>query len=331
MIITRTPYRISFFGGGTDYPSWYEQHGGQVLATTIDKYIYISVRYLFPFFPHRIRLVYAKEELGDTVDDLTHPTAREALKLLGLHQDLEIHYDGDLPARSGMGSSSAFTVGLLNALYAYCERVVSTHQLARDAIDVEQTRVGDTVGSQDQISAAYGGFNRIQFLTNGEIIVRPVPVDKDRLILFSEYLMLFFTGETRTASDVASSYVSQLQSKRDRLSNLNSMVDTAIDILCGVSDLKILGDLLHEGWMEKRALSPLISTDAINYLYQTARNAGALGGKVLGAGGGGMFLLFAPPDVHATVKNALSDFLHIPFQLEPFGSQVILGNHGSPH
>jgi D-glycero-alpha-D-manno-heptose-7-phosphate kinase len=331
MIITRTPYRISFFGGGTDYPSWYEQHGGQVLATTIDKYIYISVRYLFPFFPHRIRLVYAKEELGDTVDDLTHPTAREALKLLGLHQDLEIHYDGDLPARSGMGSSSAFTVGLLNALYAYGGRVVSAHQLARDAIDIEQTRVGDTVGSQDQISAAYGGFNRIQFLTNGEIIVRPVPVDKDRLILFSEYLMLFFTGESRTASDIASSYVSQLESKREHLSNLNSMVDTAIDILCGVGDIEIFGNLLHEGWIEKRALSALISTDAINYLYETARNAGALGGKVLGAGGGGMFLLFAPPDAHAAVKNALSDFLHVPFQLEPFGSQVILGNHGSPH
>ena len=287
MIISQTPYRISFFGGGTDYPDWYMEHGGQVLATSIDKFVYISCRYLPPFFEHRLRLVYSKLEACQNADELVHPSARETLRFLNINSDLEIHYDGDLPARSGVGSSSAFTVGLLNALYAYIGKTVTSKQLAEESIHIEQTLVGEQVGSQDQVCAAFGGINKIEFQTNGEILTRPITHSKERIQMLNDSCMLFFTGIARTAADVARTYVSDIGSKSRQLNKIYKMVDDAVDILTGCGDLEDFGHLLHESWMQKRSLSRQVSNSYIDDIYGTARGAGALGGKLAGAGGGG--------------------------------------------
>ena len=247
MIISRTPYRISFFGGGTDYPAWYLKHGGQVLSTTIDKYLYISCRYLPPFFEHRLRLVYAQIEMCQHSSELDHPSAREVLKFLGIDNELEIHYDGDLPGRSGLGSSSSFTVGLLNALYAYQGRMVSQHRLAMESIHIEQDIIKETVGSQDQVNAAYGGFNRIQLRQSGEITVDPITVSQKRLEALDENLMLFSTGIMRTAEKVAKSYVKNIQAKKKQLVRMHAMVDEAIRILIN-GDLDDFGLLLNKAW-----------------------------------------------------------------------------------
>jgi D-glycero-alpha-D-manno-heptose-7-phosphate kinase len=323
MIISRTPYRVSFFGGGTDYPGWYRQHGGQVLATSIDKYLYITCRYLPPFFEHRLRLVYSKQELCQSFEELTHPTARETLRFAGLEQDLEIHYDGDLPGRSGIGSSSAFTVGLLNALYRFKGEDVGAHRLARESIYIEQELVGEKVGSQDQVSVAYGGLNRIQFLPDGEIVVRPIAADRDRVNQLSDRLMLFYTGISRTASEIADTYVSDLNKRGESLHRLNQLVDDAIDILVGEVDLDHFGELLHETWTLKRSLSPQISTPKIDALYSIAQSAGAIGGKLSGAGGGGMLLLYVPLGQQADVRDALSDLIHVPFKFDTDGTKII--------
>ena len=231
MIISRTPYRISFFGGGTDYPTWYLKHGGQVLSTTIDKYLYISCRYLPPFFEHRLRLVYSQIEMCQHSSELDHPSAREILKFFGIENGLEIHYDGDLPGRSGLGSSSSFTVGLLNALYAFKNQMVSNHRLATESIHIEQDLIKETVGSQDQTNAAYGGFNRIRFEVDGEIIVDPVTVGDERIHALDKNLMLFYTGIIRTAEKVAKSYVKDIQAKGKQLVRIHAMVDEAIEIM----------------------------------------------------------------------------------------------------
>ena len=323
MIISRTPYRISFFGGGTDYPDWYTKHCGQVLSTTIDKYLFISCRYLPPFFNHRLRLVYSKIENCQSASELSHPTARETLKFLNIDTGLEIHYDGDLPGRSGMGSSSAFTVGLLNALYAYQGKVVSAHQLAKDSIHIEQNIVGETVGSQDQVNAAYGGFNRIQFLSNGEIVVQPSAASREVVQQLTEHLMLFYTGIVRTAADVAATYVDNILSKEKQLKRMYLMVEEAESILSNPTNLDEFGKLLHEAWVEKRSLSSRVSNHVIDDLYETARSAGAIGGKIAGAGGGGMLLLFVPLDKQMEVRNKLRNMVHIPFRFEPKASEII--------
>ena len=323
MIISRTPYRVSFFGGGTDYPSWYRQHGGQVLATSIDKYLYITCRYLPPFFEHRLRLVYSKQEMCQSFEELTHPTARETLRFTGLEHDLEIHYDGDLPGRSGIGSSSAFTVGLLNALYRFKGEDVGAHRLARESIYIEQELVGEKVGSQDQISVAYGGLNRIQFFPDGEIVVRPIAADRDRVSQLSDRMMLFYTGISRTASQIADTYVSDLNKHSESLHQLNQMVDDAIDILVGEVNLDHFGQLLHETWRLKRSLGPQISTPKIDSLYSVAQSAGAIGGKLSGAGGGGMLLLYVPPEQQADVREALADLIHVPFNFDTTGTKII--------
>ena len=323
MIISRTPYRVSFFGGGTDYPSWYRQHGGQVLATSIDKYLYITCRYLPPFFDHRLRLVYSKQEICQSFEELTHPTAREALRFTGLEHDLEIHYDGDLPGRSGIGSSSAFTVGLLNALYRFKGEDVGAHRLARESIYIEQELVGEKVGSQDQVSVAYGGLNRIQFLSDGEIVVRPIAADRDRVNQLSDRMMLFYTGISRTASEIADTYVSDLNKRSESLHRLNQLVDDAIDILVGDVNLDDFGKLLHETWVLKRSLAPQISTPKIDSLYSVAQSAGAIGGKLSGAGGGGMLLLYVPLEQQADVRDALSDLIYVPFSFDTAGTKII--------
>lgn len=323
MIISRTPYRISFFGGGTDYPSWYLQHGGAVLATTIDKYVYLTCRYLPPFFEHRYRVVYSKIEMCQTFDEIVHPAVREVLRYLDLTRGIEIHHDGDLPARSGMGTSSAFTVGLLHALYALKGEMRSKHQLAMETIYIEQEILKETVGSQDQICAAYGGLNQIQFLPNGEASIQPLTITSKRICELESHLMLFYTGIKRTASDIAKTYIDNLDGKKRQLRMLRELVTEGTDVLTGSQDICCFGNLLHEAWQMKRGLSDKVSSSAIDNLYNRALEAGALGGKIVGAGGGGFLLLFVTPEKQRLVRETLDDLLHIPFKFEFSGSQII--------
>lgn len=323
MIISRTPFRISFFGGGTDYPAWYRQHGGAVLATTINKYCYLTCRYLPPFFEHRIRVVYSKIENCQKPEEIQHPSARETLRYLKIARGVEIHHDGDLPGRSGMGSSSAFTVGLLNALYALQGRAVGKQQLATESIHIEQELLKEMVGSQDQICAAYGGLNRITFLENGEFSVQPMTLTHERREELNSHLMLFYTGIKRTAATVATSFVPSIAERSALLNKMRDCVDKGCDILNGGKSLAPFGKLLHEAWLAKRELSDKISNSAVDAAYQAAQAAGAIGGKLLGAGGGGFLLIFAPPSKHAKIKNELSKLIHVPFKFEFGGSQVI--------
>jgi D-glycero-alpha-D-manno-heptose-7-phosphate kinase len=323
MIISRTPFRISFFGGGTDYPAWYRQHGGSVLATTIDKYCYLTCRFLPPFFEHRIRVVYSKIENCHDASEIQHPAVREILSHLGLERGVEIHHDGDLPARSGMGSSSAFTVGLLHALHGLLGRMPSKRQLAREAIHVEQERLRETVGSQDQVLAAYGGFNHIHFPVDGDAVVRPATLARDRLARLNDHLMLFYSGIARTASDIAETYVPDLANRRRQLRLMGEMVDEAIEILSGGGDLTLFGKLLDEAWQAKRSLSASVSNADVENIYAEAAAAGAIGGKLIGAGGGGFMLLFVPPERQGTVKERLRRLVFVPFRFESSGSQII--------
>ena len=323
MIISRTPFRISFFGGGTDYPAWYRKHGGAVLATTIDKYCYITCRHLPPFFEHKYCVIYSKMEYCQTLDDIAHPSVREVVRFLDYHRGLEIHHDGDLPARSGMGSSSAYTVGLLNALYALKGKMVSKKQLAEESIYIEQEILKETVGSQDQALAAYGGFNHISFLTNGDISVRPVTVIPERVRELNSHLMLFYSGIKRTASNIADSYVDNMETRKRQLRIMKDLVDEGINILTSGQDICGFGELMHEAWQFKRSLSSKVSNPQVDNLYDESIAAGALGGKLTGAGGGGFLLLFVPPSRQNAVKEKLNNLIHVPFKFEFSGSQII--------
>jgi D-glycero-alpha-D-manno-heptose-7-phosphate kinase len=323
MIISRTPFRLSFFGGGTDYPAWYRRHGGAVLATTIDKYCYISCRHLPPFFEHKYCIVYSKMEYRSSIDEIVHPAVREVLRYLKCDRGLEIHHDGDVPARSGMGSSSAFTVGLLNALHALKGQMASKRQLTEESIHLEQEVLQETVGSQDQVLAAYGGLNRITFPSTGEISVTPITVSMDRITELNNHLMLFYTGIKRTASDVAQSYVNDIDSKKRQLRIMKDLVEESISVLTSGADINGFGHLLHEAWQAKRSLSKVVSNSEVDSLFEAALSAGALGGKLTGAGGGGFALLFVPPSRQQAVKEALRGLIHVPFKFEFLGSQII--------
>lgn len=331
MIVSRTPFRISFFGGGTDYPTWYREHGGAVLATAIDKYCYLTCRYLPPFFEHRYRIVYSYIEKVAKIDDLQHPAAREVLRFMNLPYGVEIHHDGDLPARSGMGSSSAFTVGLLHALHALKGQIPSKHQLATESIHVEQDLLKETVGSQDQVLAAYGGLNHVTFHTNGEISVRPMTISRERIDQLDSHLMLFYTGIKRTASDVAKSYVTDMDSRKRQLRIMRDLVDEAVTLLNSKNDLTAFGHLLHEAWQAKRSLSAQVTNAEVDAIYETARSAGALGGKLTGAGGGGFMLLFAPPEAQPAIRDKLSKLLWVPFRFDYNGSQIIFYEPGEDY
>lgn len=323
MIISRTPFRISFFGGGTDYPEWYSKHGGAVLAATIDKYCYINCRYLPPFFEHRYCIVYSKVEHCQTVDEIAHPAVREALRYLGIERGVEIHHDADIPARSGIGSSSAFTVGLLNALYALKGQMVSKHRLATDSVHLEQDVLKETVGSQDQVLAAYGGLNHIRFHQSGEISVTPITVGADRIKDLMSHLMLFYTGIKRNASNIAGSFVPGIDDLRLQLSVMKDLVDESVSILSSDRDMFEFGHLLNEAWLAKRSLSAKISNSDVDALYDAARAAGAIGGKLVGAGGGGFFLLFVPPSRQRQVRETLHGLIQVPFKFDYSGSQII--------
>ncbi len=326
MIIVRTPFRISFLGGGTDYPAWYQEHGGAVLATTIDKYCYITCRKLPPFFEHKYRLVYSNIETVKEISDIKHPAIRAVLQWSGEDYGLEIHHDGDLPARSGLGSSSSFTVSLVNVMQALKGKYASKEMLAKNAIHIEQEIIKENVGSQDQISAAYGGFNRIEFKTNNAgFDVAPVLISPKRRQELESHLMLCFTGFSRIASTIASSKIENLKNRFTELMKMRDMVDEAIHILQNPNmPIESFGELLHQSWMYKRSLSDKVSTTAIDSLYETARKAGAIGGKLLGAGGGGFLLLFVKPELQEKVRASLNNLIHVPFQFEDTGSRVVL-------
>ena len=323
MIISRTPFRISFFGGGTDYPAWYEEHGGAVLATTINKYCYITCRYLPPFFEHKNRVVWSKIENVKTFDEIQHPAAKAVLKYLKIKNGVEIHHDADLPARTGLGSSSAFTVGLLNCLFALKGKMISSEKLASEAIHVEQNILKENVGSQDQISAASGGFNLIEFKSKNSFVIDPIVVNSSRLKQLERHLMFYFTGISRTASEIAKEQVQKIPERKNELKTLHQMVYEAINILDSGRNILEFGKLLHEGWMLKRGLSDKISNDFIDDIYNAARDAGAVGGKISGAGGGGFMLLFAKPEKQGKIKEALKNLLYVPIKFENFGCQII--------
>ncbi len=325
MIITKTPFRISFFGGGTDYPAWYREHGGSVLATTINKYCYITCRELPPFFEYKHRIVYSKIETVRGVEDIVHPAARAVIRWSGCKQGLEMHHDGDLPARSGLGSSSSFTVGLIHAVTALEGRSISREELARSAIYIEQDLVGENVGSQDQVLAAFGGFNRVTFSADDDFDVSPVVIERARLEELQSHLMLFFTGLSRFATIIAKEVIDNFKVRRSELMSLGSMVRQAQEILDNRNaPIDEFGRLLHDSWLCKRSLAKSVSTPEIDCAYDAALAAGAIGGKILGAGGGGFLLLFAAPERQAGIRAALRSMTYVPFRFEKSGSRVVL-------
>jgi D-glycero-alpha-D-manno-heptose-7-phosphate kinase len=324
MIITRTPLRVSFFGGGTDYPAWFRDHGGAVLATTIDKYLYLHCRYLPPFFDFRSRIVWSKIEQVQEPGEIAHPAIRGILEWMKIGEGVEIHHHGDLPARTGLGSSSSFSVGLLHALHALRGELVSKRKLAEEAIFVEQQVLCETVGVQDQIQSAFGGLNRIDIRTDGSFEVSPLVVRADRLAGLQKHLLLLYTGLSRHASEIAAEQVATIGSKTAELNAMRAMVDEAERILVGNGELRDFGRLLDESWKLKRALSSKIAPAFVNEIYDTARQAGADGGKLLGAGGGGFMLVFVQPERRAAVLKALSKLLPVPFQFERSGTQIVL-------
>ena len=324
MIISRTPFRISFFGGGTDYPAWFKESGGAVLATSIDKYCYISCRYLPPFFEHKHRIVYSRVENVKDTSEIVHPAVKAALEYMKIEEGVEIHHDGDLPARTGIGSSSSFTVGILHTLYALKGIMPTKMQLATEAIHIERNILKENVGSQDQVVAAIGGFNKIAFNRDGDFEVTPITLSKERLQFLQDHLMLYFTGFVRFASEVAKAQIENTPNKRQELTLIQQMVDEVISILNRSGDLTDFGKILHESWTLKRSLTDKISTSQIDEIYEAAREAGAVGGKLLGAGGGGFMLLFARPEDQPSIRGRLRQLLQVPFRFEAHGSQIVV-------
>jgi len=324
MIITRTPLRVSFFGGGTDYPAWFREHGGAVLATTIDKYLYLHCRYLPPFFDFKSRIVWSKIEQVQQPSEIAHPAIRGVLEWMKIGDGVEIHHHGDLPARTGLGSSSSFSVGLLHALHALRGELVSKRKLAEEAIFVEQQVLQENVGVQDQIQSAFGGLNRIDIRTDGSFEVTPLVVRADRLAGLQKHLLLLYTGLSRTASEIAAEQVATVGQKTAELKTMREMVDQGEKILVDTGDLREFGRLLDESWKLKRSLSSKIAPGFVNEIYDIARQAGADGGKLLGAGGGGFMLIFVTPDKRASVLKSLQKLLPVPFQFERGGTQIVL-------
>jgi D-glycero-alpha-D-manno-heptose-7-phosphate kinase len=332
MIISRTPFRVSFFGGGTDYPAWYREHGGAVLSTAINKYCYITCRYLPPFHDFKYLIRYYKREEARTLDEIQHPSVRESLRFMEIERGVDLVHHADLPARSGLGSSSTFTVGLLHALYALKHEMPTKRQLAINAIRVEQDRIGEHVGSQDQTAAAFGGLNRIEFGGANEIAVTPLIVAPERLDRLQHHLMLFFTGFSRIASEVARDQIEQIPNRTRELRDMLGLVQEAEAVLTSKQDrLEEFGQLLDQQWRIKRGMSSRVSTSEIDEMYEAARRTGALGGKLLGAGGGGFLLLFVRPEQQLHVTAALHKLLLVPTRFDHLGSQIIYYSHEDQH
>jgi D-glycero-alpha-D-manno-heptose-7-phosphate kinase len=325
MIISRTPVRVSLFGGGTDYRAWYEEHGGAVIGTTINKYCYLSIRSLPPFFEHKHRIVYSRIELPRTVDEIDHPAVRAVLKEHSVREGVEILYHGDLPARSGVGSSSSFTVGLLNAVRAFQGRMSSAQWLAAEAIRIEQEVIGEHVGSQDQVWASYGGINVIHFHPDGSFHVNPVVMPQERREELEKHMLLFFTGFSRIAETLAAQSIPNLKRRVPQLTSMTGMVEEATHILENPRrQIRELGPMLRDAWRMKKELADCVSNDSIDQIFDAAMRAGALGGKLLGAGGGGFMLLLADPHSHQAIRDALRGLIEVSFTIGSPGSTIVI-------
>ena len=325
MIISRTPFRMSLFGGGTDYPDWYLENGGMVLGATIDKYCYLSVRYLPPFFEHKHRVVWSEIELVNNIGEIRHPAVKAILEEMKFIRGLEISYNADLPARSGLGSSSAFTVGLINALTALRGKMISKKALAQDAIRIEQEVIGEAVGSQDQIWAAYGGLNKIEFQKDGKFSISPIIMGEKNYLSLESSLMLFFTGFSRVAPLIAQKKIDNFKNKEEELNMLSTLASSAASSLQDNNyDIKKIGELIHEAWILKRELAEGVTTKEIDEIYKEGLLAGALGGKILGAGGGGFILFVVPPENQANLQKRLSKLVHVKFNFDSVGSNIVV-------
>ncbi len=320
MIITRVPFRVSFFGGGTDMPVWFERHGGAVISTTIDKYCYVTARPLPPFFDHRVRLAYSRIELVSELSEIEHPLIRAALERFD-RTDIEIHYDADLPAWSGLGTSSAFAVGLVGALSGLEGRLLSKKDLAIEAIRLERHVLEESGGYQDQVAAAYGGFNHVEFDPAGDFEVHPVVVSPERMAVLLRSLMLCYIPKTRKSGDVSPPANYRPEKSDPLLQFLHESVDIALRII-SEGEMRDLGELMHQTWFRKRQF-PGTTNATIDEAYQAARDAGATGGKILGAGAGGFMLLFCPEEMQRAVRERLSSLLFVPFAFDRSGMQVI--------
>ena len=323
MIISQTPFRVSFAGGGSDLPTYYREHDGAVVSTAIDKYVYVTVSRKFD---HALRVSYSSTEEVESATQLKHPIVREGMSMLGLKGGLEITSVADIPSRgTGLGSSSSFAVGLMHALHAIEGRHVSAEQLAEEACRIEIEKCGEPIGKQDQYAAAYGGLNYIQFLRDGSVHVEPIAMPRDIRENLNNHFIMFYTGITRSASDILAGQSKALSDKGQKAEAMHCMVALAKELrqeLCQ-GNFDAMGRILHENWLLKQSLTEGITSGQINAWYQRAIEAGALGGKLLGAGGGGFLLFYAPPDVHAAVKYALPDLRSVPFSTEPRGSRII--------
>ncbi|MDC6475585.1 kinase [bacterium] len=324
MIITKTPYRISFFGGGSDYPSWYNKFGGSVLSTTINKYIYISCRELPPFFDHKYRIVWSKIENVKKINEIQHLTVRKLIKYNKIKSGLEIHYDGDLPSRSGMGSSSSFSVGLMRALNYYKGGDLRGINLALKTIFFEQKIMKETVGSQDQVAASVGGFNKINFLKNNKILTKKIV--NNNLKKLNSNLLLLYTGIQRNAETIAQNYVYKLSNiKEKNIRKIISNVELGEKMIKS-GNIDDFGKLLNDAWIEKKELSNSITNHKIDELYQTSIQNGALGGKLLGAGGGGFLLIYMKKGKQKNFLKKIKNITNIPFKFSNKGCEVILNS-----
>ena len=324
MIITKTPFRMSFFGGGSDIPEFFNMKSGAVLSTTIDKYCYTTVRDLPPFFEYRSEISYSQIERVQRIEEIKHPAVRNAMVMLGMDR-IRLTYEADLPARTGLGTSSSFAVGLLNALHTLKKEKVSKKQLAEEAIFLERNLCKEAGGWQDQVAASYGGLNKIIF-ENGSFIVQPLMISRYRIETLNKSLMLFFTGFTRLSSQIQKDI--DFSQKIRELDEIRDLVDESVKILTNEDcNLKKFGQLLDLTWQLKRGLGNNVSNESIDLLYGRAKKAGAIGGKLLGAGGGGFLLLFVEPAYQKSVKEALGGLLCVPFSFENYGTQVIFNSN----
>jgi D-glycero-alpha-D-manno-heptose-7-phosphate kinase len=331
VIITQTPLRISFLGGGTDYPEHFEKHGGAVLGTAVDKSAYFNMsRFYSRMFDYNIRIAYRKVECVKSLEELEHAPFRECLRWAGVTSDIEINHSAELPSFTGLGSSSSFVVGLLNTVYAFQRKLTPNLDLAYQAIEIERQVLGESVGVQDQTFAAVGGFNLIEFRGMNNFVVNRIPFTSERLNDFESHLLVLFTGIKRRAEDLAKAQVKRVDQNLDRLLRMRHMVDQGFDILAGGKPLARFGELLHESWMMKRELDASISNSTIDELYDAGMDAGAIGGKLLGAGGGGFLLFFVPPEKRLAVQERLSHLAEVDFRVNAPGSHVVHCGYDRP-
>jgi D-glycero-alpha-D-manno-heptose-7-phosphate kinase len=324
MIISRTPYRISFFGGGTDYPDWYLKNGGQVLSTTINKYCYITCRYLPPFFSHKHRIVYSQIENVKYLDEINHPAVREVLKDFKINKGLEIHHDGDLPAKSGLGSSSSFTVGLVHALSALLNISITKKKLALKALEIEQSILKEKVGSQDQIAAAYGGLNFIKFNKNSSFSVSPLIISKSKKNDLEKHIILCFTGISRLAPAIASEKLSNIANKTEKFERLSYFTEEGVKILNSTKfTIKDFGKLLTESWKVKKSLASVVSNSRIDEIFNEGLENQAIGGKLLGAGAGGFLMFIVPPNKRDFFMKHMKKYICLPIKFDVEGSFIL--------